>query len=153
MADSNINSLNSLKTKTMKKILFTLIPALAMVFLITSCSKDDDDNTSNSTPTGTWVGTGQYGIGPGNPTYAFTLTFKANGTVDIVGNNNAAIDNAMGTWQIVADSVRAAYRYVSSSADYTLSGKFTAGSTVMVGTIGLGATTSGVGTFSVTKQN
>ncbi|MFZ1453210.1 MAG: hypothetical protein WAT20_10935 [Ferruginibacter sp.] len=135
----------------MKKSLFALIPALAMVFLISSCSKDDD-NTTNSTATGTWVGTGQYGIGPGNPTYAFTLNFKANGTVDIVGNNNAAIDNATGTWTMVQDSVRAYYTYLSSSASYTLSGKFSSASNVMVGTIGLGTSTTGVGTFSVTRQ-
>ena len=136
----------------MKKSLFALIPALAMVFLISSCSKDDTTTPVNSTPTGTWGGTGQYGIGPGNTTYAFTLTFKANGTVDIIGNNNAAIDYATGTWQIVQDSVRAAFRYAASSADYTLSGKFSSASNVMVGTIGLGTSTTGAGTFSVTRQ-
>ena len=137
----------------MKKSLFALIPALAMVFLIASCSKDDTTTTTtNTTPTGTWIGIGQYGIGPGNPTYAFTLTFKANGTLDIIGNNNAAIDNGTGTWQIVQDSVRAAFRYAASSADYTLSGKFSSASNVMVGTIGLGTSTTGVGLFSVTKQ-
>jgi hypothetical protein len=135
----------------MKKSLFALIPALAMVFLISSCSKEDTTPT-NSTPTGTWVGTGQYGIGPGNPTYAFTLNFKANGTIDIVGNNNAAIDNATGTWTVVQDSVRAYYTYLSGSAFYTLSGKFSSASNVMVGTIGLGTSTTGTGTFSVTRQ-
>ena len=136
----------------MKKILLGFIPALAMVLLITSCSKDDPTPTPAATPTGTWRGTGQYGIGPGNPTYAFTLTFKANGTVDIIGNNNAAVDNATGTWAVVQDSVKATYNYISASAIYTLSGKFSATSNVMVGTIGLGTATTGVGTFSVTRQ-
>jgi hypothetical protein len=136
----------------MKKNLFTLIPALAMVFLIASCSKDDTTPTPAATPVGTWVGTGQYGSGAGNPSYAFTLNFKADGTVDITGNNNAAIDNATGTWAIVQDSVKATYTYVSASAQYTLSGKFTAGSNLMVGTIGLTTATSGVGLFSVTRQ-
>lgn len=134
----------------MKKSLFALIPALAMVFLISSCSKDD--TTTNSTPTGTWSGTGQYGTSAGVPTYTFTLNFKANGTVDITGDNSTAVDVATGTWTIVADSVRAFYRYASSSAEYTLSGKYTAGATVMTGTIGLGTSTTGVGLFSVTKQ-
>jgi hypothetical protein len=138
----------------MKKYLLLLIPALAMVFLISSCSKDDTTTTTtNSTPTGMWSGSGQYGTAGGAPTYAFTLNFKANGTVDITGDNGAAIDIATGTWQIVQDSVRAFYRYANSSAEYTLSGKFTAGSTVMVGTIGLGTATTGIGLFSVTKQN
>ena len=136
----------------MKKNLFMLIPALAMVFFMSSCSKSDTTTTTSTTPTGTWVGTGQYGTGGGNPTYAFTINFKANGTVDITGNNTTAIDVATGTWQVVGDSVRAAYRYAASSADYTLSGKFTAGSNLMVGTIGLGTTTTGVGLFSVTRQ-
>lgn len=136
----------------MKKSLFMLIPALAMVFLISSCSKDDTTTTTNSTPEGTWIGTGQYGTTPGNPTYVFKLTFKANGTVDIVGNNNTAVDNATGNWAVVADSVKATYTYVSATAQYTLSGKFTAGSNVMAGTIGLGTSTTGVGLFSVTRQ-
>ena len=141
----------TIKTKIIKINLFTLIPALAMVFFISSCSKSDDTNTT-PTPTGTWVGTGQYGTTAGSPTYAFRLTFKSNGTIDIVGNNNAAIDNATGQWQAVQDSVKATYIYVSSTAQYTLSGKFSAGSNVMVGTIGLTPNTTGVGMFSVTKQ-
>lgn len=136
----------------MKKSLFALIPALAMVFLISSCSKDDTTTTTNSNPTGTWSGTGQYGTSGGVPTYAFTLNFKANGTVDITGNNSTAIDVATGTWTMVGDSVRATYIYISSTAQYTLSGKFSAGSNVMAGTIGLSPNTTGVGLFSVTRQ-
>lgn len=136
----------------MKKSLFALIPALAIVFLIASCNKEDTPPAPAATPVGTWVGTGQYGIGPGNPTYAFTLTFKADGTVDIIGNNNAATDNATGTWAIVQDSVKATYTYVSGTAQYTLSGKYSSNSNLMVGTIGLETATTGVGTFSVTKQ-
>jgi hypothetical protein len=136
----------------MKRNLFFLIPALATVFFLSSCSKDDTPPPATATPQGTWVGTGQYATVFGGPTYPFTLTFKANGTVDIIGNNSTAVDNATGTWQIVQDSVKATYAYVSSSAIYTLSGKFSAGSNVMVGTIGLSPATTGVGLFSVTKQ-
>jgi|GEM_PF-2220066 len=138
----------------MKKILFMLVPALALVFFVSSCSKDDDNNNNNNSNTvvGTWSGTGQYGTTAGNPTYAFTLNFKADGTVAITGNNSTAIDLATGTWTMVADSVRAFYRYAGSSAEYTLSGKYTAGATVMAGTIGLGTVTTGVGLFSVSKQ-
>jgi len=137
-----------------KNILFTLIPALALVFLITSCSKDDDNNnTSTSTVQGRWAGTGQYGTSGGNPTYVFTISFKADGTVDITGDNSTAVDFATGTWQMVADSVKATYKYAASSAVYVLSGKYTAGATVMAGTIGLSPVTSGVGIFTVTKQN
>jgi len=138
----------------MKKILFTLIPALALVFLFTSCNKDDDNNNNNnSTVQGTWTGTGQYGTSGGNPTYVFTLNFKANGTVDIVGDNTVGVDNATGTWAMVGDSVKATYTYINATAQYTLAGKVTAGSNTMVGTIGLGIVSSGVGLFSVTKTN
>jgi Tfp pilus assembly protein PilV len=138
----------------MKKILFTLIPALALVFLIASCSKDDtNNNTSNATAQGTWTGTGQYGTSGGNPTYVFTLNFKADGTVDITGDNTVGVDVATGTWQMVADSVKATYKYASSSAIYVLSGKYSASSNVMVGTIGLSPVSSGVGIFTVTRTN
>jgi hypothetical protein len=136
----------------MKKNLFLLIPAMAMVFFITSCSKEDTNAVTSTTPLGTWTGTAQYGTTPGNPTYAFSLTFKANGSVDIVGNNSTAIDNATGTWQLVQDSVKATYIYASSSAMYTLSGKFTSGSNIMIGTIGISNATSGVGLFTVSRQ-
>ena len=135
----------------MKRNLFLLIPALAMVFFLSSCSKNDT-TTTTSTPEGTWAGTGQYGTTAGSPTYAFRLTFKSNGTVDIVGNNSTTTDNATGQWQVVQDSVKATYIYLSATAQYTLSGKFSAGSNVMVGTIGLSPNTTGVGLFSVTKQ-
>lgn len=137
----------------MKKILFGLIPALVLVSFITSCSKDDPATpTSPATPQGTWTGTGQYGTSGANPTYIFSLNFKAGGTVEIVGNNNTAIDNATGTWQVVQDSVKATYKYASSSAIYTLSAKYSASSNILVGTIGLNPATSGVGIFTVTRQ-
>jgi hypothetical protein len=136
----------------MKKLLFTIIPALALLCLITSCSKENTNNTSNATAQGTWKGTGQYGTSGGNPTYVFTLNFKAGGTVEIIGDNSTAIDNATGTWQMVQDSVKATYTYAASSATYSLSAKYSYSSNVMVGTIGLTTATSGVGIFTVTRQ-
>lgn len=137
----------------MKKNLLLLVPVVACMFFLASCSKNDDGiNSSNSTPVGTWAGTGQYGTTAGNPTYPFRLTFKADGSLDVVGNNNTTADNANGTWQIVQDSVKATYTYITGTSSYTLSGKYTAGSNVMVGTIGLGTSTTGIGLFSVTKQ-
>jgi hypothetical protein len=135
----------------MKKSLFSLIPALALVLLATSCSKESA-SSSNTTVEGKWVGTGQYGTTPGDPTYPFTLTFKADGTVSIIGNNNAGPDTATGTWELVQDSVKASYTYNAGTALYKFSGKFSSSSNLMVGTIGLGAYTSGIGLFSVTKQ-
>ena len=136
----------------MKKNLLLLIPALVLVFFVTSCSKDDTTTPANATPQGRWAGTGQYGTGGGNPTYVFTINFKAGGTVEIVGDNTTAIDFATGTWQMVQDSVKATYTYAASSATYTLSAKYSASSNIMVGTIGLSPVSSGVGIFTVTRQ-
>lgn len=135
----------------MKKSLLILITAITVGLFITSCNKDDAPPPSNSTVVGTWNGTGQYGTSGGNPTYVFSLNFKADGTVSITGNNSTAIDVATGTWQMVADSVKATYKYAASSAIYRLSGKFTAGASVMAGTIGLDPVTTGVGIFTVTR--
>lgn len=136
----------------MKKNLLVLIPALILVLFSASCNKEDPATPANTSPEGTWSGNGQYGTAPGGTTYAFTLVLKANGTVDITGNNSTGVDIATGTWELVQDSVKATYSYAASSATYTLSGKYSASSNVMAGTIGLGTSTTGVGLFSVTKQ-
>ncbi|MBL0182800.1 MAG: hypothetical protein IPP96_11110 [Chitinophagaceae bacterium] len=134
-----------------KSSLFAML-GLTIVLFGTSCKKDDNTGSTGTGAQGTWSGTGQYGTSAGGPTYVLSLTFKANGTVDITGNNNTAIDNATGTWVMVQDSVRATYTYAAASATYTLSGKYSSTSNLMVGTIGLGTATTGVGLFSVTKQ-
>lgn len=136
----------------MKSNLFFLIPALTLALFVTSCSKDDPVTPPATSPQGTWNGTGQYGTAPGGQTYVFTLKLNANGSVNITGNNNTAIDVATGTWQLVQDSVKATYTYLSSSATYTLSGKYSASSNIMIGTIGLTPATTGVGLFTVTRQ-
>jgi hypothetical protein len=136
----------------MKKNLLLAMLGLTIVLFTASCSKSDPAPVGSTSPEGVWVGTGQYGTTPGGSSYAFTVTFKANGVVDLTGNNNAAIDHATGTWSMVQDSVKATYTYAASSATYTLSGKYAATSNLMVGTIGLGTSTTGIGLFSVTKQ-
>jgi hypothetical protein len=136
----------------MKKNLF-LFTAAVLIVLGIGCKKQDAEvNVNSSTPIGTWIGNGQYGSGAGSPTYPFTLTFKTNGIVEITGNNGVAADNATGTWQVVGDKVISTYRYSGSSADYTLSGGFSQSNRIMIGTIGLGTVTTGVGSFSVTRQ-
>lgn len=134
-----------------KKLLF-LMPVFILTLFVVSCNKDDNNNvTPGTTPVGTWVGVGQYGTAPGNPTYAFSINFKVGGTVDIVGNNNTSADNAVGTWSLVADSVYAVYKYTSSSAIYKLAGKFSTSSNSMAGTIGLDPATTMVGIFTVAR--
>ena len=136
----------------MTKNFFSVILAV-LICLGTGCKKQDAEvNVNSSTPIGTWVGDGQYGTAAGSPTYSFTLVFKTDGTVSITGNNGTATDNATGTWQVTGDKVVATYRYSASSADYTLSGAFSQSNRIMIGTIGSGTATTGVGTFNVTRQ-
>jgi hypothetical protein len=136
----------------MKKNLF-LFTATLLFFCAIGCKKQDAEvNVNSSTPLGTWFGDGQYGTAAGSPTYPFTLVFKSGGTVDITGNNGTAADNATGTWQVVGDKVIAKYKYLGSPAEYSLSGGFSQSNRIMIGTIGLGTATTGVGTFNVTRQ-
>lgn len=136
----------------MKRKLFFVIPAFALLLFATSCSKDDPATQSNVTVVGKWMGTGQYGTAAGSPTYPFTLTFKTDGSVDIIGNDNSGPSTGNGTWQLVQDSIKGTYSYTSGFAVYNYSGKFSTSSNVITGTIGLGASSTGIGLFSVTKQ-
>ena len=135
----------------MKKKLLILIPALALLLFAASCSKDAP-TASPTTVEGKWMGTGQYGTGAGSSTYPFTLTFKSGGSVDIIGNDNSGAATGNGTWQLVQDSIQGTFSYSSGFALYRYSGKFSTTSNVMIGTIGLGASSTGIGLFSVTKQ-
>jgi hypothetical protein len=142
------------KTLTMKRLIFILIPAIILVSFVVSCSKSDPEPAQNNSSylIGTWTGNAQYGTGPGGTTYAFSISFKANGEATIAGNNSTTTDNATGNWQIVQDSVHVVYIYSGSSAVYKLSGKYSSGTNVMAGTIGLSPVTTGVGLFTVTKE-
>ncbi|MBK8610840.1 MAG: hypothetical protein IPL84_13110 [Chitinophagaceae bacterium] len=137
----------------MKKYLIVLVAGFALILFLNACAKEDTQTTNQATVVGTWSGTGQYGTIPGgSPTYAFTLTFKVDGTVNIIGDNNTGPDTGTGTWVMVQDSVQAIYTYTAGSALYKLSGKFSTGSNTMAGTIGLTSATTGVGIFTVTRQ-
>ena len=136
----------------MKKKLFILMPVVALLIFASSCKKDDTTPPSNVTVEGKWMGTGQYGTVAGSSTYPFTLTFKSGGSVDIIGNDNSGAATGNGTWQLVQDSIQGTFSYSSGLALYRYSGKFSTNSNVMIGTIGLGASSTGIGLFTVTKQ-
>ena len=136
----------------MKKSLFFAIFGLATLFFAASCSKSDTPPPppGGTTPQGNWVGNHSNGIG--GPAFYFALNLQANGVLVVSDNNVITPDIANGTWSLVADSVRATYTYTGSSATYSIAGKYTTTSKVMIGTIGLGTNTTGAGVFSVTKQ-
>ncbi len=131
----------------MKKNLFFAILGLTVVLFTISCSKNDT-TPPNTTAEGKWVGIYTNFIGP---SHYFAATFKVNSVILIEANTIPDIAN--GTWSLSGDSVRATFTYVGGTAGtYSIAGKYSAGSTTMDGTIGLGTNTSGEAVFSFTKQ-
>lgn len=136
----------------MKKNLFIATLGLAIVFFAASCSTSGtvDPPAGGTSPQGNWTGNRSNGIG--GPAFYFALNLQANGVLTVSDNSAVTPDIANGTWNLVADSVRATYTYTGSSATYSIAGKYTTTSNVMNGTIGPGTSTTGAGVFSVTKQ-
>lgn len=134
----------------MKEKLF--IPLICLSLLAISCSKDDTQSTAgnNVSLDGKWVGT--YTNGAGGPINYYALTFKPGGVLVVQANNSLTPDIANGNWILTADTVKASYSYVGSSAVYAMAAKYTATSNIMPGTVGLSPSVTGEAVFSVTKQ-
>lgn len=134
-----------------KRLLFSFtVLGSAILLFAASCSKSDTTTPANATAAGKWSGT--Y-VGAGGPSHIISLNLLTNGNITVSANDPVSPDIANGTWSLVADSVRATYTYVTTSVTNSLAGKYTAGATVMVGTIGAGNSTTGIATFNLTKQN
>ncbi len=133
----------------MKKNLL-LIAFAAVILFITSCSKSDPTPpATNANIQGKWTGVFTPPLGP-SPYFA--LTFNSNGTVVVEQNDPAAPDIANGTWTITGNNVRATYTFAGAmTGTYTLAGTYSAASTQIMGTIGSGTSTTGYGTFTVSK--
>lgn len=135
----------------MKKKLFLPFLALAVMIGSASCSKSDTQPASTTVSIeGKWVGT--YTNGTGGPVNYYALTFKSGGALVVHANNSLIPDVANGTWMLVADSIKASYTYVGSSAIYSMSAKYNSTSNIMAGTVGLSPDVTGEAVFSVTKQ-
>jgi hypothetical protein len=134
----------------MKKNLFFATLGLSLVLFIISCSKSDTTPPASTTPEGKWVGFITYIVGPSR---YFAVTFKSAGIILVEANSSTAPDIANGTWSLVSDSAKATFTFVGgTAATNSIAGKYSSGSTLMDGTIGPGSSTTGTGTFSVTKQ-
>ena len=134
----------------MKKNLFFATLGLAVALFTISCSKSDTTPPANTTPEGKWVGFITYIVGPSR---YFAVTFKSGSVILVEANSDTAPDIANGTWSLVGDNVRATYTYVGGTAEtFSIAGKYSTSSKLMDGTIGPGSSTTGTGTFSVTKQ-
>lgn len=92
----------------MKKHLILLL--VAGLFSMTSCSDDDDADTSENTIVGTWEVTAIESIAPVDPNQCgeqvSTITFEEDNTVDSTfyfESNNCEADTATGTWENLGD--------------------------------------------------
>ncbi|MGB5006204.1 MAG: hypothetical protein WBO39_04655 [Ferruginibacter sp.] len=133
----------------MKKNLLLLIPALALVFFVASCSKDDTPPPANTTE-GKWNGT--YTLnGGGAPAY-FSVNFKSGGALDVAANNATTPDLGTGSYTVAGDSVKGTFTYtVGIGIIYNFAGKYSSGNSVITGSIGISPSYSDNATFSITK--
>lgn len=140
-----------LKKTNMKKSLFFAILGLALVLFAASCSKSGTTTPpASTTAEGKWSGFFTL-LGPSR---YYALTFKTGSVILVESTNSTTPDIANGTWSLAAaDSIRATFTYVGGTAStYSIAGKYSSSSNVMEGTIGPGTSTTGAGTFIVTKE-
>jgi hypothetical protein len=134
----------------MKKSLLILIPTLALVFFVASCSKEDTPPPANTTE-GKWNGT--YTINGGGSTNYFSLNFKSGGALDVAANNATTPDLGTGTYTVAGDSVKGSFTYtVGIGIIYQFAGKYSSNNSVINGTIGIAPSYNDNATFSITKQ-
>lgn len=133
-----------------KNLFFAVLGLSAIVFFSISCSKSDNTPPPVANPAGNWVGYQSNGLG--GPANYFALNLQANGSLVVSANNPASPELGNGSWSLVADSMRASFTYIVSGFSYSLVGKYAAGSSTMNGTLGTGASTTGAGVFSLTRQ-
>ncbi len=133
------------------KNLFLLLITVSTVFLVSSCKKSDPLATEYKLE-GKWVGSYTPNLGGGAGGY-FALTFKSGGMLLVEANNATTPDIANGTYQLDPDSLRASFVYsIGIGVTYLISGKYTANSNIILGTMGIRPSSTDVGTFTVTRQ-
>lgn len=134
----------------MKKKLLILLPALAMLFFVTSCSKEDTQPQTNTTPEGKWNGT--YTPVGGTASF-FSINFNTGGTLTVEANSTTTPDLATGTYTVVGDTIQGTFTYtIGIGIIYNFKAAYTSGSTAINGTIGISPSYVDNATFTLTKQ-
>lgn len=133
----------------MKKNVFFTTIVTAVILFAASCSKNTPPNNPTLSITGKWDGS-YAKLGPAR---LFTLNFMAGGAFAVDSSRSSTSDLATGSWALGADSVRATYTYLDGiTGTFTIAGKVSSDYKTIVGTLGPGASTTGSGTFTVTKN-
>ena len=136
-----------------------LLAALCLTAMF-SCSKSSSSNnttTNTSAFVGFWAGTGTI-TSPTTTTEPVTLVLKTDGKMRLYLNSKSAADTAAvtaanksdGTYTTSGTTVTCSY--TTSGALLLLAATANTTYTSMTGTAGLSPATSGVGTFTFTKQ-
>ena len=141
------------KKNIMKSNLFFLIPALTLALFVTSCSKSDTTPPAGNSAAiqGKWSGVYTRPVGP-SPYFA--IAFYNDGTVLVEENDITTPDLAHGTYTMSGNNVTATFTFTGGvTGTYSLAGIYNSASTPkeITGTIGTEASTSGYGTFTVSK--
>lgn len=137
------------KIQIMKKNLFIAAMAFCTVLFAASCAKTDTGVVVSASIVGKWNGNYTPPVGPSR---IFTLNFKAGGSFAVDSSTTAIGDLATGTWVQAADSVRATYTYLDgTTGTYSLAAKYNSTFTSLIGTIGLGANSSGYALFMASR--
>lgn len=130
------------------KTLKFLSLAIGMVLILASCSKTDPEQYALE---GNWKGT-YTPNGGGTPNY-FAMNFLSGGSLTLEANSTSSPDLATGSYTLVGDSVKGTFSYtIGIGLIYQFSGKYSANSNIINGTIGVSPSSNNNASFTVTKQ-
>lgn len=143
------------------KQLKLVLALVAVVGIVTACSKDDNTPSSLTTIDLAGIYVGKANIGNQSPVQGFNfniiLASIQAGTTGIIIVETGSTPNIIthtGNWvKVGADSLTGSYTNPANNASFGFSAKYNSLTKILKGTYGTGAgSLSGAGNFEVTKQ-
>jgi hypothetical protein len=134
-----------------RNFLNTMMVCIATGLVLVSCKKDNTSAAAAKPHEGYWKG--KYGVGSNRPTLDYEILIKANGTFRIYeGADTASAVKYNGTYTVSGTTFSGTYNLVGDVVQYSTLAGFNAQFTGMDGTYGTGSSTSGGGSYTLTKQ-
>jgi hypothetical protein len=127
------------------KMLKTLGISLLLGAALVSCSKNDDATTFNAV--GKWEGK----LIDGSSGLATFYGLQLNGDGTLTRYKSTGEILATGNWQLVGDSIKANYEFLSGSK-FSIAGKIERSIGKMNGTWGSGSNPKGLGTWNASRK-
>ncbi len=135
--------------KSVQQAIFSVARAavlsLLTVFLLTACSKSDDNKSGFE---GTYVG--KFGDEMETPAYHYMLRFKSGGQLERLDQNKTVI--ATGQWTRNGINVEGYYLFLDDQSKFSFSGLYTDFDGKIIGNWGFGQSKANGGTFDIKKQ-